>query len=119
MINALSEIKLSSLEYAFLVEDTIYTSDTFKMWLPKLMPLIPRGAPRKSNTAIDNNIFINDVKPQTSSSISTMNYLVIPRFKSADFTNKKNGSDNIPKDSKFIIAIMNGNIKDMYVTDNI
>jgi hypothetical protein len=122
MISTLEEIKLDSLEYAYLISDTKYNSAEFPLWVPKLLPLVPSAAIQAANVAIDNNIFINEEKPQTPTTIPTRNYLSVPKFRQADFEYKLedfSADITIKKGTKFMVTIMHGNIKDIYVTDNI
>lgn len=122
MMNSLEELKLEPFEYAYLVEDTNYKAESFPLWMPKLLPLTNGSAKREVNVIINNNIFINEEKPETPSSISTRNYLTIPRYRMTDFEYKLEDfskSRNIKKGASFLVNVMNGNIKTMYVTDNI
>lgn len=119
-ISSLENFDLNHFEYCFLTERTRYNSSTFPVNIPKVMPLIPLSTPKTINNIFNINIFVNDLdcKPKTSNSIQTQNYLTIPRFKNADFSNKAD-EYYIHENEKFICCFMDKNIRDIYLTDNI
>lgn len=119
-INSLEENNINQFEYCFLLENARYNDYFFKINIPKLMPLININEPKEININIGNNIFINDDKYKINNSkqIKTQNYLSINKFKNANFYDKSNDGI-IEKKEKFICCFMNGNIKDVYLTDNI
>jgi hypothetical protein len=122
MIETLEDLKLESFEYAYLVEDTSYTADSFPLWMPKLLPLTNGSAKRENTVVINNNIFINEVKPETPSSVSARNYIRIPKYRKADFLYKVDNyphNTSIKRGASFLVNVLNSNIQTMYVTDNI
>jgi hypothetical protein len=116
---ALEEYDINQFEYCFNLSDNGYWVDYFLINIPKLMPLIPRAKPATTNIVIDNNIFVNasDCKPTTSSTITTQNYLTLPRFWNTDFRHKKDANDNIPEGERFLCCIVDKNIRDIHLTD--
>lgn len=120
MIRGLEEVDVNHFEYGFLTTDTSYSAGSFQLHFPKLMP---QAGPsdKKVNTVINNNILVNspDCKPQSKSTVTTQGFLTIPRFQSADLKFKADSSGIVRQGSRFIVVVMDHNIRDMYVTDNI
>jgi hypothetical protein len=121
--NALTDYDINQLEYCFLCEKTKHTSSAFPIFIPKLMPLIGIGKPKKTNITINNNIFANcnECKLTTEKNIPTQNYLTLKRFGNANLERLQENSRTglIPEGTKFICCIMDGNIRDIYLTDMI
>jgi hypothetical protein len=118
---ALEEYDINLFEYGFNTDYRGHGSGSFSMNIPKLMPLIARGAPATSNVVFNNNIFVNadDCKPAASASVAIQNYLTVRRFRNTDFSTKQDSNGCIPSGSKFICCIMDKNIKDIFLTDNV
>jgi len=119
----LIDLDVNHFEYCFLLEDTSAGASYFKMNVPKIMPLIPQGDPISVTTPYNNNIFINDpaCKPQASPTIDIQNFITLPKFRNTNMPKVKDpdGDGIIPKGERFIVVVMDHNIKDIYVTDNI
>lgn len=121
MQQCLEDLNIGQFEYAFLSNDTSYSSSSFNMYIPKLMPLIAQGEPKSTNETIDNNIFVNasDCKPTTSGTVQTQNYVKVKAFSNLDLQFKGDINGIIHKGARFMLLVMDKNIGDMYVTDNI
>lgn len=119
----LVDLELHHFEYAFLLEDSSTGSRTFRVNVPKIMPLIPRSSPTATPNVYNNNIFANDpaCKPDSSPSMTTQNFITIPRFANTEFGKYKDPDNDgiIRQGERFIAVVMDLNIKDMYLTDNI
>jgi hypothetical protein len=118
IINCLEEYDIEPFEYAFLCENTHHASGSFKFHIPKVMTF-GRGKPKKVNNIFNNNIFVNDssCKPVTSNSITTQNYVTVKRHFHTDFSYRADVNGIVHEGTRFIIQVMHGNIKDLYVRD--
>jgi hypothetical protein len=120
VFDALEELSINQLEYCFLAEDKIHTASTFKIHIPKLMPLVPMSG-SSSPTGYNNMIFVNDgaCKPSTSPMLTTQGYITLPRFMHTDFLFKADPLLIIRTGAKFICCIMDKNIRDIFLTHNV
>lgn len=118
LIKCLEELDVEPFEYVFLSEDTLHTSSTFNFHFPKVMPQ-GGGKPKVTPTSFNSNIFINDpsCKPKVSGTISTQNFVNIKRHFHTDFSFRARPDGIIPAGTRFIIQVMHGNIRDLYVRD--
>lgn len=118
-MSGLTELEINQLEYCFLVADTHGNSSTFPVHIPKIMPLVGMSD-KKVKTVINNNILVNaaDCKPQTASSYMTQGYYTIGRFENVNLSHKTRIDGYITKGARFIAAVMDKNIRDMYITGN-
>lgn len=119
LVKGLEDYGIKPFEYAFLTEATSKDAETFRLYLPKLMPMFPCDTPVFNNWLFNNNVFLNDdvCKPRSISTIKTQNFITVPRHLSRDFSPRADGSGNLPKDSKFIVQVMDENIRDIRVSD--
>lgn len=115
----IEDFSVNYFEYGFLTEDTDADAEAFKLYIPKLMPTYPRTEPSEINWAFNNVIFINDVDclPRSSSRITTQNYVTVPRYASRNFSARADENGKIPKGTRFIVQIMDNNLRDMHISD--
>ena len=107
---------VDEMEYGFLTVKTKHSSGSFKLHVPKLMTFA-RSAPKTETKVFNNNIFVNDTKckPASDKKIVTQNFLTVKRFFDCDFKNGVDKFDNLAEGRRFVLQLMNRNIKDMYV----
>jgi hypothetical protein len=119
ILKGLDDFSINCFEYGFLVQDANTGSDEFKLYIPKLMPSFSRNDPAKVNWAFNNNIFLNDAKckPRTSTRIQTQNYVSVKRHFNRVFNARADDDGNIKEGTRFIIHIMDENIRDMRISD--
>ena len=118
MFNALEKLQIKSSEYCFLLEDSDQYNKKFKVNIPKLMPGLSKDDnPKNINVTFDNNIFLNDIKckPSTVNSINKQNYISLPRFRNTNF---RFHPSIIHKKTRFICKIVNGDLRNMGITDD-
>jgi hypothetical protein len=119
ILKGLDDFSVDCFEYGFLVQDTDTGSGEFNLYIPKLMPSFSRNDPTKVNWTFNNNIFLNDAKckPRTSTRIQTQNYVSVNRHFNRNFNARANNDGIIKKGTRFIIQIMDENIRDMRISD--
>jgi len=118
MINSLENLGVRSDEYCFLLEESDQYNKSFKVNIPKFMPMFSIDeTPKTSNNVFDNNIFINDTscKPIANNAIITQNYISLERFRNTNF---RFHPSKIQKKTRFICKIVNGNLRNMGITDD-
>lgn len=107
-------------EYFFNVNEPYYTPNTIQAHVPTFMPNIPMGVPKVSKVAINRGMFCNggDCKVTPSNTVSTQNYITLPhhRNESPSFPDKKDRRDLIPRYNKFILEVLNGDIRKIFFT---
>jgi hypothetical protein len=116
--NTLDQYKIEKKEYCFIKENTDRFSETFKVYIPKLMPLLNmKDQAAIFNKLINNNIFLNDVKCKISSSTSyqVQNYLTVKRKKNTWF---KLHPQTFEKYTRLICEIPELNIRNIQITDD-
>lgn len=110
-------------EYAYNVDKPSIYPSSMKTHVPSLMPYISRGIPRTSKTSINQNMFVNagGCKVTPSSIVSTQNYVTITKWKNEhpSFPSKDDGTGKCVRYSKFLIDIMNGDIRNMHICNYI
>lgn len=118
IINCLEDYDINILEYAHLTVNTHKDSPTFKLYVPKVMTF-GMGDPKTTNFVFNNNIFINDpeCKPAAATSVTTQNFLTIGRHIEREFKPRADGNNILHKGNKFILRVMDKNIRDMTITD--
>lgn len=111
----LEELTLENLEYAYLTETVPYSSGTFRVYIPKVMPGISYGTNKQWLEAVNPGLFVNSDKCKITSSktVTCQNYLTVPRYTTSDFSHRADRSNRIHPSAKFVADVMNGNIKDM------
>lgn len=112
MFQSLDRYDLEQHEYGFLMEDTDHNSDTCRVMIPKLTPLMNTNEIQNYKKSFNPNIFVNsnDSKPSVKTSIVISNYTTIKKFndsKTRTFNNK----------DRVICCIMNKDIRDIYLTN--
>lgn len=118
-LNSLEELEINPSEYCFIMENSNINSDSFKVIIPKIMPLLSIDSqPIIQRINFNNKIFINDpdTLPSTSNYITTQNYIVVPRSQDSWF---KFRPDTIFRKTKLLCKIINKNIKEIYLTDEV
>lgn len=101
------EWKMGTEEVAKFSEPTSATgASQFRMYIPKLMPLVSFGNPLQVPVVLNPTIFINDpsCKPAPSQQIVTQNYITIPRTLRGSFKLIKIGQGQEIK-----VEVLNGN----------
>lgn len=99
-------------EIGKLVGDHTYKSQTFKMYIAKLIPLVTFGKAKSKNVAINKGCFLNasTCKPSMSSQVKSVNYILVPRASNGSFPMKmKHGT-------KVTVNIPNSNIDNMSIS---
>lgn len=126
MLDCLEELHINHFEYCFLTSDHWFETDSFQVKIPKIMPLIPDGDSKTVSTTFRNTIFVNanECKPQVPSKVTTQNYLTVSKFQNADMQYQvpdyeETGDGYIKRGTKLIAVVMDGNIKDIYMTNSI
>lgn len=134
IVKALQTIdEIASFEYGFLLENTDLNANSFKLHIPKIMPLIKQEDPKHVSKGLRSDIFVNaaECRPKVSATIMTRNYLDVPIL--SGFTQPKpviqftsNTSDGTPwpfprsrfnKGARVICMSVNNNINDLYITN--
>lgn len=110
IIDEFSDLKIECVENCFNLEyiPILNNSTVIKANIPKIMPLIPKGAPYDTNASIDSSILMNDSsnKPHVSSSVTTSNYLSLNPWKIPMSGSK------IPPMTKFTCIFKNRDMRD-------
>ena len=112
IFNALDKYELEQYEYGFIIEPTDASSDTCKVYIPKLTPFMNNAKPQTYEKTFNKNIFVNSstTVPITSNSIKISNYLTIKKFNDFKSRSFKGGE-------RVICCIMNKDIRDIYLTN--
>jgi len=121
IMDCLEEYDINQMEYCFLIGNHSHGSGSFKMNVPKIMPLIGKGNPSTNNVVFNSNIFLNDeeCKPSPTNSVTTQNWITIPRFANTDLQFKADINGIIHSGARFICCFMDRNIRAVYITDNV
>lgn len=114
--NNIQEWKLNDYEIAKTCETVKSESGKFKLFIPKLMPLINYGKPTKTKQYISSSIFANadECKPSISTTVTTQNFRTLCMLDNDEFSKTL-----IPSDTEIQIEIKNGNPDSMYITSKI
>ena len=113
---------VDSKEYCYNVDRPYYQPSSMQVYIPALMPEISMGLPKITpSISLNQSMFANDAscRPKPSSTISTQNYVTITRWANEypSFPNKCEYEDTrIIRYSKFIVDIMNGDIRNMHIS---
>lgn len=117
--NNLETIEVLQNEFCYLVTSQYYLNSSFYVRMPKLMPLV--GASINRNTIqFNNNIFVNDssCKPSVSSSVTIQGFITIRRAPNCSLEHKKVGIEElVPNGTRVVCECLNGNWKNMSITD--
>lgn len=89
---------------------------SFKVFIAKLMPLIPFGKPKTTKVTINRKFCCNSSKCKLTlrSKIKTKNYLTINRYDNVSFKKAR-----FVQGAEIEVAIPNSNVDRMYVSGNI
>ncbi len=117
ILNTFEEINLDLHEYCILVENKQHSSQSFPMYVPKLMAGIPI-MPKASWVEGVGDVYANakECKVSFSKTVSLQNFLTIPRHFHTDFSYRASKSGGIIKKGvRFICHSMYGNPKDLRI----
>ena len=117
-LKSISDLTLSENEYCYTVKDKPYTSQTFEIRIPKFMPLMT-GLANSCKLYFDRNIFLNDsdCMPMPDNYILNQNYLTINRAPTCTLFSKSNDDGIIYKNTRVKCTCLNGDIKNLVITD--
>lgn len=90
------------------------SGNRFRVYVGKILPMIPFGSPSSKSVALNKNCFCNNnaCKPSISSNVITRNYIDIPLANNANINEASNGRE-------LKIELLNGNVDRMYVISRI
>lgn len=121
---SLSGFELDSHEICINLWYVSESPSSMQVNIPKLMPLISKGRPDKSfnKMTVNGGIFANasDCKVSVPSLVTTQNFLTIEPHpnRSVSFPNKsKCEHENLVPGQKFLCEIVQGDIRNIYLTD--
>lgn len=116
-IQNVTDFKLNQNEYCFTVSAQHYSSGTFNIRVPKLMPMLIPSARKIFNK----NILINDsaCKPFVNNSVTTQNYITVRRSPNCSLAHKADIYGIVHANTGVTCTCMNGNIKDLILTDSL
>lgn len=122
--NALTEFDIEKEEYGYLIESSHYTNKSFKIKIPKLMPLVNQNYDIRES--YNTNIFENDsgCKLPNINRVTTQNYLSINRAGYSNLAGAGSWNGNefigiIPAGQRFLCTIIGQNIRQIFITDAI
>ena len=103
---------INTSEVGKLIGEYSYKSQTFKVYIAKLIPLISFGKAKSKNVVINKGCFLNasKCKPSMASQIKSVNYISIPRASNTSFPTKMSHG------AKVTVKIPNHNIDNMSIT---
>lgn len=111
-------------EYAYSLKNQKAYDRQWYMNVPKIMPNIARGEPKKTPVSIPQGLLINDgaCKPSISPMKNQQNFLLIPRSENITLDYKGNmkvdGIPGIKKGTRFHIKFTDENILTRLVVDD-
>lgn len=115
--NGLLDFNLNEEENGVLVEGTPYSSEAFKMYIPRLMPNIAKSN-SSTRVSFDRNIFINasDCKPNINSYVNSQGYITIKKYRTISLIYiATNGI--ISAGTKFKLKVMGKNVDQIFISD--
>lgn len=120
LTDAIKEYDVDQFEYAFLVTGANVNDWWFNMYIPTLMPNIPKAPAKKRCVNFNPNIFVNasDCRPSCNGHIDIMNYIPVRRFHNTSFWYCSDKYGNVGSGQKFIVCIMGKNPRDVFLTDH-
>lgn len=119
-----SDVSLNQNEYCVLVGSQYYNNSSFRVKIPKLMTNVTSPM----NDPFNRNILVNakDCKPFIDNSLNVKNYINVKRSSQCSLLNRIINYDNeshyygyLPDNLGVICLCMNGNYRDMIITDSI
>jgi hypothetical protein len=114
-IDALEEYGIDEMEYGILIEDSNSEGETFRLYIPKLMTFF-RNESQHQKWVFNNNIFLNDneCKPETNNHVNTQNFVTVRKYPLQHYPD----ADGIIRSGRrFIVHVMNKNIRDMRIIE--
>lgn len=123
MYNAnLVSYTVNAKEYARNVNKPDISPNSIQAYIPSLMPKISMGLPRSApSISINPSMFANDVscRPKTTSVLSTQNYVTVPKWPNTQpyFPSKDDGYYRMERYSQFLVDIVNGDIRNMRISN--
>lgn len=122
--DALVDFDIEKEEYGYLMEASHYTNKSFKIRIPKLMPLINQNCDIRES--YNTNIFENDseCKLPNINKVTTQNYLTINRAGYSNLAGAGSWNDDefigtISAGQRFLCTIIGQNIRQIFITDAI
>lgn len=111
-------------EYGYNVNKPSIFPSVMRAYIPALMPYITMSTPSNGKVSINKNIFVNDssCKVNPASVMTTQNYLTITKWANEHpyFPAKEEGNTgHCRRYCKFIFDIMNGDIRNMHISNYI
>lgn len=92
------------------------SNNSFKLYMPTIMPLIQQGKPTQIISSLNKSCFINDssCKPSVASTIKTQNYINVNVFPNRKFENTHflNGAE-------VMVEIFNNDVHNMKVSNKV
>lgn len=112
----IKEWNLNNYEIAKTCEKANTKPASFKLYIPKLMPLITYGKPIQTKQFISSSIFANsdECKPATSTTITTQNFKTLQM---AD--NERFSKTTLPYNSEVQIEVKDNNPDSMFIASKI
>jgi hypothetical protein len=114
-IQNVTELKLDQNENCFTAINQHYNDTYYGIKVPKIMPmLLP-----KANKVFNKNILINDAscKPSINGSVSTQEYITVRRSANCSLAHKANIYGIVSANTPVTCTCLNGNIKNLVLTD--
>lgn len=113
---------INAKEYARNVDKPSISPSSIQAHIPSLMPKIPMGLPRSvPSISINPSMFANDTscRPKPVSVLSTQNYVTIPKWPNEQphFSSKDDGYYRMERYSQFLVDIVNGDIRNMRISN--
>lgn len=116
-IHNITDLKLNQNEYCYLTNTDYHSAGSFHVRVPKLMPLMLSP----STKVFNKNIFVNDsaCKPSVGNSVSTQTYITVKRSPNCSLAHKADKYGIVYAGTKITCTCMNGNFKDLIITDSL
>lgn len=119
--DALKDFDIEREEIAFLLEPTMYNARSFKVRIPKLMPLIPYRV-ADIHEVYNTNIFCNDkpCRPGVAKRVMLQTYINIPRLGLSNLSTAGSWEDGnfvgiMPVGTRFLCNVISKNIREIYI----
>ncbi|MDD3172084.1 MAG: hypothetical protein PHF63_00190 [Herbinix sp.] len=118
-INAIKTFNIEATEYGYNLAYASYNASSFKVNIPKLMPLIPVAPPLVTPKMYNPKIFCNDISnmPVGGMVINTQNYLTINVNRNSDTYNRGGTDGGTGYMTRVNCRILNNNIRNIYITN--
>lgn len=113
----LTDLQINQIEYCYMTSSQHYSSTSIQVRVPKLMPMLLPS----STKVFNKNILINDnsCRPHVRNSIKTQSYITVKRSPNCSLAHKADINGIVAAGTNVSCTCMNGNIKDMIVTDSL